>query len=237
MQNPSLKLDRMRWRALVIWNMTGALLLLSLFSPLTRPVWSALDLYVFRFLNGSLDGHPNWQHFWAMANHKAADWVADLFILGFYCLAVFKNPPKKRKEKILQFLFCLLLTAITILVINRFMCRDILKLRRKSPSQVVPDALNIAQLVPWITFKANTSKSFPGDHATTALMFGFSYAYFVRGKLGIAAIIYGAFLCLPRLIVGAHWLSDVIVGSGVIVILSLSWALCSPLSKKLQLQN
>jgi membrane-associated phospholipid phosphatase len=34
---------------------------------------------------------------------------------------------------------------------------------------------------------------------------------------------------MPRLITGAHWLSDVIVGSGTITIVFLSWAFCTPL--------
>lgn len=222
-----------QWRLLALWNALALLLLLSLFSPLTRPMWSAIDLHCFRLLNGSLKGRPFLQQFWAMANHSWADWFEDICILGFYVAAVLKAAPEKRKERIFQLLFCLLLTAVTILVINRFLCRDLLKLRRKSPTKLLPDVINLAELVPWISFKVNTSKSFPGDHATSALMFAFSYAYFIRGKLAIGAIAYGIFLCLPRLVVGAHWLSDAIVGSGAIVILSLSWALCSPLSKKL----
>jgi len=31
------------------------------------------------------------------------------------------------------------------------------------------------------------------------------------------------------LITGAHWLSDVLVGSGTITIVTLSWAFCTPL--------
>lgn len=226
-----------RWGLLVCWNVLAMILLLSLFSPLTAPAWSSIDLSVFQFLNGSLEGHPRLQQFWAMANNRWADWFEDLCILGFYTAAVYKTAPEKRKERVFQLLFCILITAVTIIVINRFLCRDLLKLRRKSPTQIVPDAINLQDLVPWISFKVNTSKSFPGDHATTALMFAFSYAYFVRGKLAIAALIYGLLLCLPRLVVGAHWISDTIVGSGAIVMLSLSWALCSPLSSRMWLKN
>jgi len=226
-----------RWGLLLCWNGLALLLLLSLFSPLTKPIWASIDLSFFLFWNNSLEGHPKLQHFWAMANHRWADWFEDLCILGFYSAAVYKAAPEKRKERIFQLLFCVLITATTILVINRLLCRDLLRLRRKSPSIIVPGAIHLTELVPWLSFKVLTSKSFPGDHATTALMFAFSYAYFVRGKLAIAAVIYGILLCLPRLVVGAHWLSDTLVGSGAIVMLSLSWALCSPLSQRLWLKT
>jgi membrane-associated phospholipid phosphatase len=38
---------------------------------------------------------------------------------------------------------------------------------------------------------------------------------------------------MPRLITGAHWLSDVLVGSGGIVLFFLSIAFCTPLANSL----
>ena len=65
-------------------------------------------------------------------------------------------------------------------------------------------------------------------------MFAVSYAYLVRGKLGALALAYGGgALCIPRLAVGAHWLSDLIVGSCCIVLLSISWAFFTPLGERL----
>jgi Kdo2-lipid A phosphotransferase len=80
--------------------------------------------------------------------------------------------------------------------------------------------------------KDDSSKSFPGDHGTTALLFAASFSYLAGWRLGLLASLYAAFLCMPRLITGAHWLSDVIVGSGTITILFLSWAFCTPLFVK-----
>jgi membrane-associated phospholipid phosphatase len=163
-----------------------------------------------------------------MANHSLADWFEDLCILGFYGLAIWKCQKGTRLKRGVQFFFCLILTALTILLINRLFCRDFLKLRRTSPSLVLDQVVDITHYISWIKFKVHSSKSLPGDHATTALMFAISYAYLVRGRLGLLALLYGAFLCLPRLIVGAHWLSDIVVGSGCIVMLSISWAFFTP---------
>lgn len=224
-------------KSFLIWNLIAFFLLSSFFSPLTQPFWSTIDLYIFRLLNGSLKGSPNWQAFFALANHKSADWIEDIFILGFYSIAIYKTNPKKRKYRILQFIFCICLTALTITIINRILFQDILNLKRNSPSRTLLDFLNISHCITWISFKVKTTRSFPADHATMALMIFVSYAYFVRGKLGVLAIFYGILLCLPRLFVGAHWVSDVIIGSGSIVIFSLTWTFSSPLCQKLRLQT
>ncbi|MBS0629206.1 MAG: phosphatase PAP2 family protein [Verrucomicrobia bacterium] len=168
-----------------------------------------------------------------MSNHSLADWFEDLCILGFYLAAIFKVQKGDRLRRCAQFIFCILLTAMTIVLINRLFFRDFLHLRRASPSLVIEPFVDISHSISWIEFKVHSSKSLPGDHATTALMFAISYAYVVRGRLALCALIYGAFLCLPRLAVGAHWLSDIVVGSGCIVILSISWAFFTPVANRM----
>jgi len=167
----------------------------------------------------------------ALANHELADWFEDLCILGFYLAAILKSERRERLRKCAEFLFCIALTALTIILVNRLFFRDFLHLRRMSPSLALEQFVNLSYAVEWIECKVHSNKSFPGDHATTALMFALSYAYVTRGKLGLFALLYGLLLCLPRLAVGAHWLSDLIVGSGCIVMLSISWAFFTPLAR------
>jgi len=218
-----------RLQLLMLWNILGIILFVSLFST---PVWNHIDPSFFHFLNQPLKSSHTLRAFWAMANHSFADWLEDLCIVGFYIAAVYKAGSGNRTKRSAQLIFCILFIAFTILLINRVVCRDLLKLRRSSPTLVLHDSVYLSDFLSWIRVKVDSTKSFPGDHGTTALMFACSYAYFVRGKLGILALLYGAFLCLPRLIVGAHWPSDLIVGSGCIVIFSLSWAFCTPLAAK-----
>ncbi|MDN3505699.1 MAG: phosphatase PAP2 family protein [Simkaniaceae bacterium] len=221
----------MTWKIklLIFWNVLGIILFTSLFAS---PIWNHIDPTLFRFFNHPLRDSQALRLFWALANHRLADWFEDLCILGFYIVAYYKAAKGFREKRAAQLIFCILFTAFTILLINRFVCRDILKLRRSSPTLVLHDSVYLSDFLSWIRVKVDSTKSFPGDHATTALMFACSYAYFVRGKLALLALLYGAFLCLPRLIVGAHWPSDLFVGSGCIVIFSLSWAFCTPLATK-----
>lgn len=219
-----------RIKPLLFWNCLALVLFSSLF--LLPDLWSKIDTSFFRLVNEPLRDNHLLRTFWAMANHSFADWVEDLCILGFYIAAIWKCQKGTRLKRGAQFFFCLALTALTILLVNRLFCRDFLRLRRASPSLVLDQVVDITHSISWIRFKVHSSKSLPGDHATTALMFAISYAYLVRGRLGFLALLYGAFLCLPRLIVGAHWLSDIVVGSGCIVMVSISWAFFTPFADR-----
>jgi membrane-associated phospholipid phosphatase len=93
---------------------------------------------------------------------------------------------------------------------------------------VVTPCVRLSQEVRWMVVKDETVTCFPGDHATTLLFFAALYTFFAGRRLGIYASIYTLFRILPRVIIGAHWASDIIVGSGCLVLFFLSWALCTP---------
>ncbi|NGX37160.1 MAG: Lipid A 1-diphosphate synthase [Chlamydiae bacterium] len=219
-------------RRFLFLNCAGALLFASFFIPYTSEIWRSIDLTFFQWTNAPLKHNHFLRVFWALANHSIADWIEDVCILGFYLAAIVKTPKGLRMRRAAQLVFCALLAAATILLINRFICRDCLHLRRHSPTLQLDNAVYLSDYLTWISVKVDSNKSFPGDHATTALMFACSYAYFVRGRLALLALLYGAFLCLPRLIVGAHWLSDLVVGSGCIVLFSLTWAFLTPFADR-----
>lgn len=220
-----------RIKPLLFWNTLAFGLLATFF--LISDSWDMLDIHFSQFVNAPLEYSPFLRALWALANHSMADWVEDLCILGFYTAAILKTKKGLRFRRAAEFIFCVLLTALTIILINRLLCRDFLHVKRASPSVVMDQLVDITQYISWIAFKVHSSKSLPGDHATTALMFAISYAYLVRGRLAILALLYGGLLCIPRLAVGAHWLSDIVVGSGCIVMFSISWAFFTPFSSKM----
>jgi membrane-associated phospholipid phosphatase len=216
----------------LFYHLIGALLLVTFFLPGLSTLWGLIDSKTFHLLNHSFLDRPNWQLFWAFANHRLADWLEDLCILGFFLAAIAKAPKSLKKRRSAEMIFIILLIAVTILLFNRLICRDLLRLRRLSPTAIFEQPFLLSETLPWMTIKDISSKSFPGDHATTALIFGLSYFRFVKGRLGLAALIYALFLCLPRLMAGAHWLSDLIVGTGLLI--SFVWGLSfgTPLAEK-----
>ena len=218
-----------RFKILLLCHVIAALLFASLFWPLTKVYWEAVDIAFFKGINFTLRDHPYWQLFWAFANHKLADWIEDLCVLCFFVAYVRQAHRNLRKRKVAELLFCVLYIGAIIYFINRMLFRENLSIPRLSPTLVVDNSVRLSEEIPWMSIKDDSSKSFPGDHGTTALLFAASFTYLAGWRLGILASLYAAFLCMPRLITGAHWLSDVIVGSGTITIVFLSWAFCTPM--------
>ncbi len=218
-----------KWKMLLLYHMIAALLFASLFWPITQVYWETVDVAFFKMLNGSLRDRPLWQLFWALANHKLADWIEDICVLCFFVAYVRQAQRSLRARRVSELLFCVLYIAAIIYFINRLLFRENLSIPRLSPTLVVDDSVHLSEEITWMSIKDDSSKSFPGDHGTTALLFAASFSYLAGWRLGILASLYAAFLCLPRLITGAHWLSDVLVGSGTITIVFLSWAFCTPL--------
>ncbi|MBS0619936.1 MAG: phosphatase PAP2 family protein [Verrucomicrobia bacterium] len=216
-------------RVLLLCHILAAILLTTLFWPVTHGFWEMIDVAFFKWVNGSLANRPNWQLFWALANHKYADWLEDIVILCFFITYVRSATKGLQRRRIAELLFCVLYIAAIIFFVNRVLFRENLSIPRLSPTLVVEDSVRLSREIPWFSIKDDSSKSFPGDHGTTAILFAASFSCLAGWRLGILASLYAAFLCMPRLITGAHWFSDVVVGSGSIALLFLSWAFCSPL--------
>ena len=84
-----------------------------------------------------------------------------------------------------------------------------------------------------IPTKDASKDSFPGDHGMMLLIFSaFMLRYF--GKVaGIIGLIIAVVFAFPRVMIGAHWLTDIVVGSMTVVLIGLPWWLMTPLSDRL----
>ncbi len=219
-------------RVLIFSHILVAILLASLFLESTRFIWVPLDTFAFRFLNSWIKENVFFQTFWALANHRWADWVEDICFVLIFSWIILATPKEKRLQKSAECLFILLYSVFVILISNELLFRGLLHIERKSPTLVLDSYVFLPEKVTWLKVKAKSLKSFPGDHATTAILSMVGFYYLARNKLSIqiTAICYGIFLFLPRLIVGAHWLTDIVLGSGSIVLISWVWAFCTPLA-------
>ena len=85
-----------------------------------------------------------------------------------------------------------------------------------------------------LAFKAKdySFDSFPGDHGLMLMIYaGFMLKYFGKKAFAGSCVILMIFV-LPRIMAGAHWFTDIAVGSLSIALVGLSWVLLTPLSDR-----
>lgn len=210
--------------------------LLSLIHPLTASFWNTIDLSIFKFLNETLRESPGIQLFWALANHKNADWLSDVIIIAFFLSYAKQLPSGERYKAAARLVCCALIMVSTIYLFNRKLVPYI-DIKRASPSRTVENCVLLSKELPHIHIKDASKRSFPGDHATTALLFALLFSNLPgtppSRHLRLLAASYALFLCLPRLVVGAHWPTDVAIGSGALATSVSSWFFFSPLGPTL----
>ena len=220
-------------KMLVLIHIWIAVSLYTLFHPTTHSFWQKIDDVTFQALNQTLSWGKGWQIFWALANHKIADWVEDIVILIFFWLYIRSGSKEEKTYRISQMLLMIFISAFVIFFVNKTLLRDNVDIIRLSPTLVTANSIKLSEHITWLKIKDGSNRSFPGDHATTALLFGLTFVFLGSKKLKTLAALYAIFLCLPRMILGAHWVTDVLIGSGAIVLFFLSWLYFTPLSHKL----
>jgi len=197
------------------------LLLLSWF--LAPNFWYSVDVSTFHFLNSWIASNTISQNFWAIMNHGYMDWIFDVVILGFMIAYVLRGPIEDRKDRIIRCLVVTIIGACTIIFMNRYLFKKIYKMKRICPSLTFEGAHRLSRLVPWIKIKDTSKDCFPADHGTTTALFAISMSLLHDRKFGSFAILVAMLFSLPRLIVGAHWLTDILFGGIPIALIAMSW--------------
>lgn len=223
----------MNYSRLIFWHLFVLILLLSFLWEGTSVYWNALDVSCFRFLNNSLEGNLFLQKFWAFGNLRIADWIEDAVFILFFTLYVRSFPKELRTRKICEVIIAVAYCAFIILYVNHGIFRTWGHIDHLSPSMALDGVVDVSHVL-WTKVKTGSAASFPGDHGTTALFFPIILCWLRASmKMRIWAWSYAAFLCLPRMIVGAHWLSDIIVGSSGVALIFSAWLFCTPLLNRL----
>jgi membrane-associated phospholipid phosphatase len=76
--------------------------------------------------------------------------------------------------------------------------------------------------------KDASKDSFPGDHGMMLLIFAaIMLRYFGQKAFAVALIIFVVF-AFPRVMIGAHWFTDIAVGSLSVALIALPWCLMTP---------
>ncbi|TXE28636.1 phosphatase PAP2 family protein [Serratia marcescens] len=208
---------------ILFFNLLGVALFLSWFLPANHGGWFTLDSAIFFFFNRHLATDPAFLHLVAITNNRAFDAIS-LLAMGLLYLYFYLKQDAAGRRRLVITGVVMLLTAV---VLNQL--GHLLPVKHPSPTLTFDNIHRVSELT-GIPTKDASGDSFPGDHGMMLIIFScFMLRYFGRGAFAFALLITVVF-SLPRVMIGAHWFTDIAVGSLSVVLVGASWVLMTPCS-------
>lgn len=208
---------------ILFFNLLGVALFLSWFLPANHGGWFTLDSTIFFFFNRHLATDPAFLHLVAITNNRAFDAIS-LLAMGLLYLYFYLKQDAAGRRRLVITGVVMLLTAV---VLNQL--GHLLPVKHPSPTLTFDNIHRVSELT-GIPTKDASGDSFPGDHGMMLIIFScFMLRYFGRGAFAVALLITVVF-SLPRVMIGAHWFTDIAVGSLSVVLVGASWVLMTPCS-------
>ena len=227
------RLPEPRWRlpALVVLQLAALALLATWLWPPLRAGWDRLDTATFALVNPPLAAKGGWAYAWGIASMRAFDLAVALVMLAVLIKGGLVFAAGRVREAFYAFAAILvLLLAIRTAVFSPLVAH--FHWQRESPSLAVDGAVRISELFPgWqglLQVKDASNRSFPGDHASVLMLWALFVSAFAAGARRRLAWGLAALFMLPRIVAGAHWLSDVLVGGTFLALTTVAWGLCTP---------
>lgn len=214
---------------LLFFNVLGIALLAWYGTTHMNGLWFTLDSAIFRFFNEKIVLGSNFSQLVAYANLRVMDVPVFLCMAGLY-LYFFLQTDNTGKRKMIALGILMLFLGVLLKQAAKFS-----PIQHISPTLFFGDA-NRLSIFTDIGAKDYSRVSFPSDHGTMLMIFAaFTARYFGKRAFCLAALLVIIFT-LPRIAGGAHWFSDVYVGSFSLVCIAGSWLLLTPASDILAAQ-
>ncbi|HAT8013504.1 phosphatase PAP2 family protein [Citrobacter rodentium] len=216
-----------RLSQILLLNVAGLTLFMSWYLPANHGFWFPLDSGIFHFFNQQLVESRAFLWLIALTNNRAFD-ACSLLAMGCLMLSFWLKETPAGRRRIVIIGVVMLLTAV---ILNQ-LGQALLPVKRASPTLSFGDIYRVSELL-HIPTKDASKDSFPGDHGMMLLIFAaFMLRYFGK-KAGFIGLIIAVVFAFPRVMIGAHWLTDIVVGSLTVVLIGLPWCLMTPLSDRL----
>jgi membrane-associated phospholipid phosphatase len=183
--------------------------LLLWFMPFSHDLCKYIDIEIATWLNQSLLFSQTWQFLWGYLNHPNETWLNIIFMLAVNVLGIFTIPKTKRVRAAALVLYCWLFFQIALLLTHKIFA-DWIEVQRNSPSLVIQPWIVLSELLNIENIKVYSHSSFPAGHVLV-LVFWLKFIELYSNRwVQVLAAVTSVMLILPRMISGAHWLSDVI---------------------------
>lgn len=211
-------------------NAAGILLFLSWYLPKNHGFWFAVDKNIFYFFNHLVAESKAFLYFVAVTNFRAFDSIAFIVMLLIFLYYFFQQDAMGKRH-----MFCMGLAMLCSVVLVKIVDGR-LNIHRPSATTYfasIHEPVNFISKITGWHVKDKSGTSFPGDHGMMLLIFtSFMGKYFGK-KAFLSGLLVFLIFSLPRIMSGAHWFTDVAVGSVSIVLVVMSWVLMTPLADKI----
>lgn len=217
----------------ILLNTISVLLVFSWTYGATREYWDVLDKWVFDATNpllGELGSAWSWS--WALLSIRIADLISLFVILWFFYAkdVIFAN-----KDRLFGLIGFVLLGVVMLFARELLdLYVEFSNLDRASPTALISDALRLSSMYPNFGLKDISMDSFPGDHAAVLFTWLGYCLFFVRNKWSYWIIFFVVLFSTPRLMAGAHWMSDILVGGVSTALTALAFGVYTPVLNKPQ---
>lgn len=209
---------------------------LSWFLPPFSWGWNLIDQTLFSTFNSLILQSPSFQSFWIVASGRITDQASEIFMFFGGVLYVYSGKEEEIPIRWKRVGF-LVLCVFSSFLIGKFLIAPLVKffhVKRASPTLMNPEAFRLSTQALVTGVKDYSKQSFPGDHAIVLMTWALVLAHYWgrQGYLLIGAVTF--FFSLPRLFAGAHWPTDILIGSLTISLITTFLALRSSLYQKIE---
>lgn len=190
---------------IIFLNAVGLTIFFSWYLPAEHGFWFTLDKSIFYYFNEQLQPESSFTYFVGLTNVRHFDIISLMAMLALYGYYYSKQDHLGKRK--------MWFIGVTMLFFAVILNQRVSKM---------------------LVFKTKdySGDSFPGDHGLMLMIYaGFMLRYFGKKAFAVSCIILIIFM-LPRIMAGAHWFTDIVVGSLSISLVGLSWVLLTPVSDK-----
>ena len=208
-------------------NLLGVLLFFTWFHADVNSFWPVVDKNVFFTFNQLLGENEAFRYLVAFTNLRFFD-VFGFLAMFMVFLFHFVKMDKAHRRWMICMGVTMLLTAVIAKQFNMTFDFD-----RPSPtlhfSALGENVLYVSKLTDWPA-KDWSKSCFPGDHGMCLIIFCVYMLRYFGVKSFLIGLVITVLFSMPRIMSGAHWVSDIAVGAVTVNLIVLSWMLLTPAS-------